>query len=127
MVAVQVYVVFALFLLSRAGLVSIIGEPLLTIGLLAHATRTVSVGTVCPEPHPSDLVPSLPDRLVTFQPSTTPNTHPLSPTMKITNSIPSVKRVRGGAPESACPLLAILWHVEPGTAPHHEPTGRRRP
>ncbi|MFI6797041.1 hypothetical protein [Streptosporangium canum] len=119
MVAVPVYVVFALFLLSRAGLVSIIGEPLLTIGLLAHATRAVSVGTVCPEPHPSDLV--------TFQPSTTPNTHPLSPTMKIINSIPSVKRVRGGAPESACPLLAILWHVEPGTAPHHEPTGRRRP
>ncbi|MEU3168484.1 hypothetical protein [Streptosporangium sp. NPDC006930] len=32
-VAVLIYVVFALFLLSKAGLVSIIGEPLLTIGM----------------------------------------------------------------------------------------------
>ncbi|MDP9843944.1 hypothetical protein [Streptosporangium lutulentum] len=32
-VAVPIYVVFALFLLSKAGLVSIIGEPLLTIGM----------------------------------------------------------------------------------------------
>ncbi|MCG5219739.1 hypothetical protein [Streptosporangium sp. KLBMP 9127] len=32
-VAVPIYAVFALFLLSKAGLVSIIGEPLLTIGM----------------------------------------------------------------------------------------------
>jgi len=32
-VAVLIYAVFALFLLSKAGLVSIIGEPLLTIGM----------------------------------------------------------------------------------------------
>ncbi|MER6171148.1 hypothetical protein [Streptosporangium sp. NPDC001681] len=32
-VAVLIYAVFALFLVSKAGLVSIIGEPLLTIGM----------------------------------------------------------------------------------------------
>ncbi|MER6827377.1 hypothetical protein ABT352_15445 [Streptosporangium sp. NPDC000563] len=31
--AVLIYAVFALFLLSKAGLVSIVGEPLLTIGM----------------------------------------------------------------------------------------------
>ncbi|MEU8039543.1 hypothetical protein [Streptosporangium sp. NPDC049078] len=33
MAAVLIYAVFALFLLSKAGLVSIVGEPLLTIGM----------------------------------------------------------------------------------------------
>ncbi|WP_204745513.1 hypothetical protein [Glycomyces paridis] len=32
-VAVVIYVVFALFLLSKAGLVSVIGDPLLSVGM----------------------------------------------------------------------------------------------
>lgn len=32
-VAVAIYAVFALFLLSEAGLISVVGEPLLTIGM----------------------------------------------------------------------------------------------